>query len=208
MRAGKDSVSRRRQGKGLTDGADAAAWRRGSGQRAWRDKARRGQRARWVQSAAVCPPLARATSLGRRVRTTGLDPAGEPPAPPCSDTPSPHRGSGTLRGRQGKGDHGQGTGGSRTCSLGHDHLGFAAGTVAFHGVGGYSDGVGGLRLQVCDDHLLQGGGGGVSERLGLRPALPTLLPGLGTSKVDVGPGPQAETCTELMRRPPQEARAC
>lgn len=111
MRAGKDSVSRRRQGKGLTDGADAAAWRRGSGQRAWRDKARRGQRARWVQSAAVCPPLARATSLGRRVRTTGLDPAGEPPAPPCSDTPSPHRGSGTLRGRQGKGDHGQGTGG-------------------------------------------------------------------------------------------------
>lgn len=49
--------------------------------------------------------------------------------------------------------------GSRTCSLGHHHLGFAASTVAFHGVGGYRDGVGGLGLQVCDDHLLRAGTG-------------------------------------------------
>lgn len=120
-----------------------------------------------------------------------------PPAPPCSGCSSclahPLRtGAQELCGDTRR----KGTimGGSHTCSLGHYHLGFAAGTIAFHGVGGYSDGVGGLRLQVCDDHLLQVGVGSAMQP-GLRPALPTLLPGLGSSKVDVGPGPQAETCT-------------
>lgn len=63
-----------------------------------------------------------------------------------------------------------------TCCHGHCHLGFAASAVAFHGVGGYSDGVGGLRLQVRDDHLLGAGGCQSAAQPGLRAALPTLLP--------------------------------
>lgn len=92
--------------------------------------------------------------------------------------------------------------GSHTCSLGHYHLGFAASAIAFHSVGGYSDGVGGLRLQVCDDHLLQAGVGSV-----MRPALSTLLPGLGSNKVDVGSGPQAETCTRPHAETPTGSRS-
>lgn len=84
---------------------------------------------------------------------------------------------------------------SHTCSLGHYHLGFAASAIAFHGVGGYGDGIGGLRLQVCDDHLLQAGVGSVM-RPGLRPALATLFPGLSSSKVGAGPG--QEHAPELM----------
>lgn len=79
------------------------------------------------------------------------------------------------------GGRGAAAGGSRTCSLGHHHLGFAASTVALHGVGGYRDGVGGLGLQVCDDHLLRAGPG-VSDASGGRPALPAPVPGAGVKQ--------------------------
>lgn len=62
-------------------------------------------------------------------------------------------GSRTLQGCS----EGKGVCESCTCSFGHYHLGFAASAIAFHGVGGYRDGIGSLRLQVCDDHLLRAG---------------------------------------------------
>lgn len=80
--------------------------------------------------------------------------------------------------------------GSPTCSLGHHHLGFAASAIAFHGVGGYRDRVGGLRLQVCDDHLLWAGVGISDATRAARPP-----PHAGTSQADTGPSLWAETCT-------------
>lgn len=64
---------------------------------------------------------------------------------------------GTLWCQWGQRGRGWGVGRLHTCSLGHNHLGFAASAIALHGVGGYRDGVRGLRLQVCDDHLLRAG---------------------------------------------------
>lgn len=93
------------------------------------------------------------------------------------------------------GGNGAAVGESPTCSLGHDHLGFAASTVALHGVGGYRDGVGGLGLQVCDDHLLQAGVA-VSDASGTEtgPAHPH-SPGWGQAR-SAGRGVHPSSCTD------------
>lgn len=123
------------------------------------------------------------------------------PSPPS--TPFPTWAPGCCRDARGQGAVG---GGSRTCSLGHDHLGFAARAIAFHSVGGHSDGVGGLRLQVCDDHLLQAGVASVREA-GRGPPSPPSLQGWAQTGWLWGLVLRTETCTRPHAETPTGSRS-